>query len=101
MNLSGRMDISGNCKLGRAAINQSIGRCGTETHIFSLAAIGTQLYAGSYPTGTIWRYDGGTTWTSIGRCGTEAHIFSLAAIGTQLYAASSPTGTIWKPSGLP
>ena len=58
MNLSGRMDISGNCKLGRAAINQSIGRCGTETHIYSLAVIGTQLYAGSCTTGTIWKPSG-------------------------------------------
>ena len=85
-----------NVKFLTPPIPTSIGRLGSETHALALAVIGTQLYAGSYPAGTVWRYDGGTTWTSIGRLGGDTYVYALAVIGTQLYAGSYPTGTVWR-----
>ena len=74
-------------------------RLGTETHVFSLASLGSGVVlAGTNPTGQIYKStDSGATWSLVQRLGTETYVLSLASLGSGVALAGTvPTGQIYK-----
>ena len=74
----------------------------TNTHVSSLAASGTNLYAGTQTGGVFRSTDNGTRWTETNVGMTNTSVFSLAVSGTNLYAGtrggvflSSNNGASW------
>lgn len=71
-----------------------VGHIGTN-NVFSLAVYKGKLYAGVDITGVVYRYDGGTTWTSVGATG-GAGIYSLVVYNGKLYAGTSSSGVVYR-----
>jgi hypothetical protein len=71
------------------------------TEIRSLVVYNTQLYAGTAPNGTVWRYDGTQGWTSVGQPGgsTTQRINALAVHSGSLYAAVGPQARVLRYAG--
>jgi hypothetical protein len=70
----------------------------TETHIFSLAVYDGKLYAGTYPGGNIYVFDG-NTWSLAFDTETESHVWSLAVYENKLYAGTEPGGLVYEYDG--
>ncbi|MEA1999585.1 MAG: LamG-like jellyroll fold domain-containing protein, partial [Euryarchaeota archaeon] len=69
----------------------------TESHILCLAVFDGYLYAGTYPSGKIFRSSDGTTWTEVEET-SESHIWCLAVFDGYLYAGTAPSGKIFRSS---
>ena len=87
----------------------------TGTNVYSLAALGTDLFAGTNQGGVVHSYDGGRTWNwsntgmQISQGGTYPNVMCFATKGVNLFAgtdsgvfSSTDNGTNWVPanSGL-
>jgi hypothetical protein len=69
--------------------SQDTGAAGTSTRIYSFAVFKGKLYAGAYTSAQVFRYDGGTTWTSVGWLPNGAAAYSLVVYNGNLYATVS------------
>jgi len=81
------------------------GQLGADTAARILAVHGGSLYAAGQPSGNIYRYDGGDTWTSIGQIGGSTTCLALYSFGGYLWAGTSATtmarwnGSVWENMG--
>ncbi len=76
-----------------------VGQLGTNTLVVSLTVYDGKLYGGTYDSGRVYRYDGGTTWTDVGQLGTNTHVFSLVVYNSKLYGGTDPSGRVYRYDG--
>lgn len=60
----------------------------TNNNVFSLAASGTNLFAGTWGGGVFRSADNGTSWTAANNGLTHTNVFALAVSGTNLFAGT-------------
>ena len=68
---------------------EDVGRLGASSWSWiTLAVYNGKLYGGTGSLGYVYRYDGGSTWTSVGQLGTNSEVYSLAVYGGKLYGGA-------------
>ena len=71
-----------------------------ETQIHTLHVYRGQLYAGSWPTGKVMRYDGGKKWTVCGQLGIDKvridEVNDLTVYNGKMYAGVIPKAEVWR-----
>ncbi len=76
--------------------------CGTptgSTQTYGAATYAGNLYVGTWPEGTVHRYDGGKTWTTVGQAGEEREIMGMALYNQKMYVGSLPMANVWRMDG--
>ena len=58
------------------------------------------MYVGTWPDGSVHRYDGGESWTNVGRCGEEKEVMGMAIYNGKMYVGSLPLGAVYRYDGL-
>jgi hypothetical protein len=67
--------------------------------VVPLTVHGTQLYAGSYDGGQVYRFDG-SGWTDCGRVGDNTQTYSFASFGGALTVGTWPSGRVYRLDGI-
>jgi photosystem II stability/assembly factor-like uncharacterized protein len=67
----------------------------TNQDVSALIAVGTNLFAGTYDSGTYISTDNGTNWTNVSLGLTDSNILTFAMVGSNLYAGTSGAG-VWR-----
>ena len=75
------------------------GRLGSEKEVMAMAVYNGRLYAGTLPLAQVYRYDGGTTWTSTGQLDATPDVkyrraWSMAVYDGKLFAGTLPSGHV-------
>ncbi len=78
-----------------------VGRIGGESYAQSLVVYNGKLYAGSGTNGTVYRYDGETTWSSLGRPGgtSNSYALSMVVFDGDLYVGTRNSGRVYRYDG--
>jgi len=71
------------------------GQLGSNARVYSLAVYDGKLYGGTYNSGRVYRYDGGTTWTDCGQLGSNTLVYSLAVYDGKLYVGTYNSGRVY------
>jgi hypothetical protein len=69
------------------------------TQVHSLEVYRGQLYAGVWPEGKVFRYDGGEQWEDCGRLGDSSEVNALVVYNGKLYAGSIPRAEVYRYEG--
>lgn len=75
------------------------GTLGDATQIYGLVIHNGKLHAGSWPKGTVYRFEGDDQWTSTGRLGAEEEVMGPAVYNGKLYAGTLPLAEIFRYDG--
>ena len=79
---------------------ETCGNLGQETQIYASVIHKGQIYAGTWPHGSVYRYLGGDKWQNCGRLGNEEEVMGLAVYNGRLYAGTLPTAEIYRYDGI-
>jgi concanavalin A-like lectin/glucanase superfamily protein len=69
------------------------------TQTYSFMQYGGDLYVGTWPTGSVFRYGGDTTWHHAGRLGEEQEVMGMAVYNGKLYAGTLPLASVYRYDG--
>jgi hypothetical protein len=82
---------------GPAALVEDGYEC--ESQIYSFMTWGGRLHIGTWPSGSVFRYEGGTDWTFCGRLGEEREVMGVAAYNGSFYAGTLPLAQVYRYDG--
>jgi hypothetical protein len=57
------------------------------------------MYVGTWPSGSVFRYDGEKAWTNCGRLGDEKEVMAMAVYNGKLYAGTLPLAQVYRYEG--
>ena len=69
------------------------------TQVYSFAAYQGKLYVGTWPHGTVFRWDGHESWESVGRLEEEKEVMAMAVYNGKLYAGTLPLANVYRYEG--
>lgn len=72
------------------------GILGDATQVYGLAIYDGKLLAGTWPNGTVYRYEGGEKWTSVGRLGDAQEVMGPNVYNGKLYVGTLPMAEIFR-----
>ncbi|RPI80550.1 MAG: hypothetical protein EHM42_11965 [Planctomycetaceae bacterium] len=71
----------------------------TTTQTYSFAVFRGELHVGTWASGKVFRYGGGTTWIDCGRLGQELEVMGMLVHNGQLYAGTLPLAEVYRYTG--
>ena len=66
---------------------------------YSMAVYEGQLYVGTWPEGSVFRWETDGTWTNTGRLGSELEVMGMAVYNGKLYAGTLPLAQVYRYDG--
>ncbi len=57
------------------------------------------LHVGTWPTGSVYRHDGGRNWSHIGRLGEEKEVMAVSVYNGKFYAGTLPFANVYRYDG--
>lgn len=70
-----------------------------ESQIYSFMVYKDALHIGTWPSGAVYRWDGGTKWTYCGRLGAEQEVMGTAVCNGAFYAGTLPLAQVYRYDG--
>lgn len=70
-----------------------------ESQIYSFITWNDQLHIGTWPSGSVFSYEGDSDWKFRGRLGDEREVMGVAAYNGSLYAGSLPLANVYRYDG--
>ncbi|MFA6146357.1 MAG: DUF2341 domain-containing protein [Patescibacteria group bacterium] len=77
----------------------STGGLGSNDYLLCFAVYDGKLYEGTQSSGSVYRYDGGTTWTNVGQLGSNGAVVSLVVYNGYLYGGTYSDGHVYRYDG--
>lgn len=75
------------------------GRLGDSTQVYGLVIHEGKLFAGTWPSGTVYRLENGDQWLSTGRLGSAEEVMGPNVYNGKLYAGTLPMAEIFRFDG--
>ena len=69
------------------------------TQVYSTAVYEGKIHAGTWPTGSVFRYEGPQKWINTGRLGQEKEVMGMAVYNGKLYAGTLPLAEVYRYDG--
>lgn len=58
------------------------------------------MHVGTWPSATVWRYEGDRQWRNVGRMGQEKEVMSMAVYNGKLYCGTLPLAQVYRYDGV-
>jgi hypothetical protein len=90
------------CPYGMWRYDESADRwsgCGVPedaTQVYSSMIYRGEIYAGTWPNGTVFKYQGGEKWENCGRLDKEEEVMGLVVYNGKLYAGTLPSAKVFR-----
>lgn len=75
------------------------GQYPVESQIYSFMTWDDALHIGTWPSGSVFRYEGGSDWTFCGRLGEELEVMCVATYNGSFYAGTLPLAQVYRYDG--
>jgi hypothetical protein len=70
-----------------------------ELQIYSIAIYQGEMYIGTWPNGSVYRWDGAAGWVHCGRLGNEQEVMGMQVYNGKLYAGTLPLAEVYRYEG--
>ena len=70
-----------------------------ESQIYGFASYEGKMHVGSWPTASVYRYEGGEEWFNCGRLGEEREVMGMAVYNGKLYCGTLPLAQVYRYDG--